>query len=123
MPRRLTPPIVSVRVALASSGLRLKGDFLIVYLAVVQEAMRANMVNTMMEALVPDRKPVRRSSLMAILSNLATESLGGIVLAHASSVVVHPSLARKWRWPSQLKPIGPYRAATHNKGIFNGIDA
>ena len=54
-----------------------KGVFLIVYLAVdTQEAMGANMVNTMMEALVPKLENLSEGqSLMAILSNLATESL------------------------------------------------
>ena len=41
-----------------------------------QEAMGANMVNTMMEALVPELENLSEGqSLMAILSNLATKSL------------------------------------------------
>ena len=54
-----------------------KDDFLIVYLTVdTQEAMGANMVNTMMEALVPILEELSGGkSLMAILSNYATESL------------------------------------------------
>ena len=32
-------------------------------------------------------------------------------------------LAKKMEMASQLAQVDPYRAATHNKGIFNGIDA
>ena len=30
---------------------------------------------------------------------------------------------KKWVLASQFAQADPYRAATHNKGIFNGIDA
>ena len=54
-----------------------KGDFLIVYLAVdPKEAMGANMLNTMLEALTDRIQELSGGqALMAILSNLATRSL------------------------------------------------
>lgn len=107
-----------------------KGDFLIFYLTVdTQEAMGANMVNTMMEALIPDLESLSKGqSLMAILSNYATESL---VTASCQVDIGFLSrdkteaqqLAKKMVLASQLAQADSYRAATHNKGIFNGIDA
>ncbi|MCB2848695.1 hydroxymethylglutaryl-CoA reductase, degradative [Streptococcus dysgalactiae] len=107
-----------------------KGDFLIFYLTVdTQEAMGANMVNTMMEALITDLESLSKGkSLMAILSNYATESL---VTASCQVDIRFLSrekseaqqLAKKMVLASQLAQVDSYRAATHNKGIFNGIDA
>ncbi|MDY4035066.1 MAG: hydroxymethylglutaryl-CoA reductase, degradative, partial [Streptococcus dysgalactiae] len=107
-----------------------KEDFLIFYLTVdTQEAMGANMVNTIMEALIPDLESLSKGqSLMAILSNYATESL---VTASCQVDIRFLSrdkseaqqLAKKMVLASQLAQADSYRAATHNKGIFNGIDA
>lgn len=107
-----------------------KGDFLIVYLAVdPKEAMGANMLNTMLEALT-DRiqKLSGGQALMAILSNLATRSLVSARCAiDFKALSRNPEeaieLAHRMEQASQLAQVDPYRAATHNKGIFNGIDA
>ncbi|HEP1289409.1 hydroxymethylglutaryl-CoA reductase, degradative [Streptococcus pyogenes] len=107
-----------------------KGEFLIFYLTVdTQEAMGANMVNTMMEALVPDLTRLSKGHcLMAILSNYATESL----VTTSCEIPVRLldrdktkslQLAQKIELASRLAQVDPYRATTHNKGIFNGIDA
>lgn len=107
-----------------------KEAFLIVYLHVdVQEAMGANILNTMLEAL---KQPLEAMSqgktLMGILSNYATDSLvtsrcqvpiANLALNKADAT----HLADKIAWASLLAQVDPYRAATHNKGIFNGIDA
>ncbi|MGT2934645.1 hydroxymethylglutaryl-CoA reductase, degradative [Streptococcus castoreus] len=107
-----------------------KGYFLIFYLTVdTQEAMGANMVNTMMEALVPDLEALSKGhSLMAILSNYATESLVTAKCQIDSCFLSRDKekaqqLAKKMELASQLAQVDPYRATTHNKGIFNGIDA
>ena len=107
-----------------------KGNFLIVYLSVdTQEAMGANMLNTMLEAMTPRLEELSLGkSLMAILSNYATESL---VTAQchvdlrflSRDKTEAEEFARKFELASQLAQVDPYRAATHNKGIFNGIDA
>ena len=107
-----------------------KGDFLIVYLAVdPKAAMGANMLNTMLEALT-DRiqKLSGGQALMAILSNLATRSLVSARCAIDFKVLSRNpeeaiELAHRMEQASQLAQVDPYRAATHNKGIFNGIDA
>lgn len=107
-----------------------KEDFLIFYLSVdTQEAMGANMLNTMLEALTLSLEELTGGkSLMAILSNYATDSL-----ITARCVIDYRFLSRdkaeaelladKMHLASKLAQVDPYRAATHNKGIFNGIDA
>ena len=107
-----------------------KEDFLIFYLSVdTQEAMGANMLNTMLEALtLPLEELTGGKSLMAILSNYATDSL-----VTARCVISYRFLSRdkseaelladKMQLASKLAKVDPYRAVTHNKGIFNGIDA
>ena len=107
-----------------------KDDFLIFYLSVdTQEAMGANMLNTMLEVLtLPLEELTGGKSLMAILSNHATDSL-----VTARCVIDYRFLSRdkaeaelladKVQLASKLSQVDPYRAATHNKGIFNGIDA
>ena len=105
-------------------------DFLVVYLHVdTQEAMGANMLNTMLEALKPVLEELSQGqSLMGILSNYATDSL---VTASCRIAFRYLSLqkdqgreiAEKIALASQFAQADPYRATTHNKGIFNGIDA
>lgn len=105
-------------------------DFLVVYLHVdTQEAMGANMLNTMLEALKPVLEELSQGqSLMGILSNYATDSL---VTASCRIAFRYLSpqrdqgreIAEKISLASQFAQADPYRAATHNKGIFNGIDA
>ncbi|MDQ0222279.1 hydroxymethylglutaryl-CoA reductase, degradative [Streptococcus moroccensis] len=103
-----------------------KGEFLIVYLhADVQEAMGANILNTMLEAIKGYLTELTGGqALMAILSNYATDALV------TASCQVNPATlpggietANRIALASRLAQIDPYRAATHNKGIFNGIDA
>ena len=107
-----------------------KGDFLIVYLAVdPKEAMGANMLNTMLEALTDHIQELSGGqALMAILSNLATRSLVSARCAiDFKALSRNPDeaieIAHRMELASQLAQVDPYRAATHNKGIFNGIDA
>lgn len=107
-----------------------KGDFLIVYLAVdPKEAMGANMLNTMLEALTDRIQELSGGqALMAILSNLATHSLVSARCAiDFKALSRNPEeaieIAHRMELASQLAQVDPYRAATHNKGIFNGIDA
>ena len=107
-----------------------KGDFLICYLSVdPKEAMGANMLNTMLEALVDPLEDLSGGQgLMAILSNLATDALV-TARCHIDYRFLSrdpkeaAEIAQKMTLASQLAAVDPYRAATHNKGIFNGIDA
>ena len=105
-------------------------DFLVVYLHVdTQEAMGANMLNTMLEALKPVLEELSQGqSLMGILSNYATDSLVTASCRIAFRYLSHQKdqgreIAEKIALASQFAQADPYRATTHNKGIFNGIDA
>ena len=105
-------------------------DFLVVYLHVdTQEAMGANMLNTMLEALKPVLEELSQGqSLMGILSNYATDSLVTASCRVAFRYLSRQKdqgreIAEKIALASQFAQSDPYRAATHNKGIFNGIDA
>jgi len=103
---------------------------LVVHLHVdCRDAMGANMLNTMAEAVSPllERLANARAGLR-ILTNLADTRL-----ARASCRVPFDALSRREvdgaevaagvARASRFAEDDPYRAATHNKGIFNGIDA
>ena len=105
-------------------------DFLVAYLHVdTQEAMGANMLNTMLEALKPVLEELSQGqSLMGILSNYATDSLVTASCRIAFRYLSRQKeqgreIAEKIALASQFAQADPYRATTHNKGIFNGIDA
>ncbi|MBV7365599.1 hydroxymethylglutaryl-CoA reductase, degradative [Streptococcus vulneris] len=105
-------------------------DFLVIYLHVdTQEAMGANMLNTMLEALKPVLEELcQGQSLMGILSNYATDSLVTASCRIAFRYLSRQKdqgreIAEKIALANQFAQADPYRAATHNKGIFNGIDA
>ena len=105
-------------------------DFFVVYLHVdTQEAMGANMLNTMLEALKPVLEELSQGqSLMGILSNYATDSLVTASCRIAFRYLSRQKdqgreIAEKIALASQFAQADPYRATTHNKGIFNGIDA
>ena len=107
-----------------------KERFYIFYVSVdTKEAMGANMLNTILEALVsPIEALTGGESTMAILSNLATNSIvtARCVLSprildtrttKGEDVIDRIVLA------SEFSKADPYRATTHNKGIMNGIDS
>ena len=107
-----------------------KERFYIFYVSVdTKEAMGANMMNTILEALVsPIEALTGGESTMAILSNLATKSIvtARCVLSprildtrttKGEDVIDRIVLA------SEFSKADPYRATTHNKGIMNGIDS
>lgn len=105
-------------------------NFLVVYLVVdVLEAMGANIINTMLEAIKVLLETITAGkSLMAILSNYATKSLVetkckiSIPSLNKDIQIAH-DIAKKIELASLFAKADIYRAATHNKGIFNGIDA
>lgn len=105
-------------------------EFLVVYLiADVKEAMGANILNTMLETIkTPLENITNGKSLMAILSNYATESLVKAkcevnIKLLSNSMEKSIETAKKIELASKFAKLDVYRATTHNKGIFNGIDA
>jgi len=106
-----------------------RGAMVVMHLIVdVRDAMGANTVNTMAEAVSPLVEQLTGGTVrLRILSNLAD-----LRLARAR-VRLEPSvLATRERSGEEVvegvidaytfAAIDPYRAATHNKGIMNGID-
>jgi len=101
------------------------GVLLIAHLIVdVRDAMGANAVNTMAEAVAPRLASIAGGSFrLRIISNLAdrrivrawtkvpVEAVGGRDVAEG--------IMEAWAFADA----DPYRAATHNKGIMNGVDA
>ncbi len=94
-----------------------------------RDAMGANTVNTACEALAPQVENITGGRVvLRIISNLADRRL-----AHAKCTIPADVLAfESFTGPTVSKRIveayalaanDPYRAATHNKGIMNGIDA
>ncbi|MGH2063382.1 hydroxymethylglutaryl-CoA reductase, degradative [Aerococcus urinaeequi] len=108
--------------------------FFIVYLTIdTQEAMGANMMNTMLEALKAHILGqvdfiANIDGLMAILSNYAVEATATATCEITARLldkgpISGVEVARKIALASQLAQVDVYRATTHNKGIMNGVDA
>lgn len=95
----------------------------------VGEAMGANLVNTLTEAVAAEIKAQRDDDiLMSILSNYATHSLVTASCAVPveqlqTKTIAGADVAQRIAEASDLAQADPYRAVTHNKGIMNGIDA
>lgn len=89
-----------------------------------KDAMGANILNTMLEAVAQELRHLipEAEVLFSILSNYATESL---IEARCEIPLtqVTTEIAEKIAAASEFSKLDPYRAATHNKGIMNGIDA
>jgi len=106
-----------------------RGPMVVLHLLVdVRDAMGANTVNTMAEAIAPIVERITGGEVrLRILSNLAD-----LRLARARVEVTEDALATKEFSGRRMMEgivdayefaaVDPYRAATHNKGIMNGID-
>ena len=106
------------------------GPFLVLHLIVdVLDAMGANAVNTSLERLTPLIEEITRGRvLLRILSNLSDKRLARASVRIPTSALafegfsgeqVRDGVIAAWAFAAA----DPYRAATHNKGIMNGIDA
>ncbi|MFC6202223.1 hydroxymethylglutaryl-CoA reductase, degradative [Lactiplantibacillus nangangensis] len=95
----------------------------------VQAAMGANMLNSMLEAVAKSVGVLTKTNaLMSILSNYATASLVKATCQLPVNLLQAGRysgqlVAQKIASASTVAQLDPYRAATHNKGIMNGIDA
>jgi hydroxymethylglutaryl-CoA reductase len=105
-------------------------EMMVVHLLVnTCDAMGANLVNTMCEGVASFLESVTGGKVhLRIMSNLTDRSLVRarveIPVDHLSGNGFDPEQVRdRIVIASQFASIDPYRAATHNKGIMNGIDA
>lgn len=101
------------------------GMHVVVHLHVdVRDAMGANAVNTMAEALAPRVAEIAGGrSLLRILSNKADQRLTRARAVFDAGLLGGPEVVRDIVHASAFAEADPYRAATHNKGIMNGITA
>ncbi len=107
-----------------------KGDMLVVHLLVdTRDAMGANLVNTMCEGVASMVESITDGKVfLRILSNLTDRAL-----ARAKVTIPLEHLAGRGYDGEQVRDgiilatdfarVDPYRAATHNKGVMNGVDA
>lgn len=106
------------------------GPFLVLHLIYdVRDAMGANAVNTACERLAPRIEELTGGRVhLRILSNLAdrrlaraacTIPLDQLAFGDFSGEQVRDGIVEAWAFAAA----DPYRAATHNKGIMNGVDA
>jgi len=106
------------------------GPFLVLHLIYdVRDAMGANAVNTAVEKLAPQIEALSKGRVhLRILSNLAdrrlvrahcTIPLAELAFDDYSAEAVRDGIIAAWAFAAA----DPYRAATHNKGIMNGVDA
>jgi hydroxymethylglutaryl-CoA reductase len=106
------------------------GPMIVVHLLMdVRDAMGANAVNTACEAVAPLIEGLSRGTVaLRILSNLADRRLGRAWCRIPANLLARAELggevvARRIVAANTLARLDPYRAATHNKGIMNGVDA
>ena len=106
------------------------GPFLAAHLIYdVRDAMGANAVNTACERLAPRLEQITGGRVhLRILSNLAdrrlaqarcTIPLDQLAFGEYTAEEVRDGIIEAWAFAAA----DPYRAATHNKGIMNGVDA
>jgi hydroxymethylglutaryl-CoA reductase len=106
------------------------GPFLVLHLIYdVRDAMGANAVNTACERLAPLVEEISGGRVhLRILSNLADRRLAKarcvipreeLAFGAFSAEQVRDGIIEAWAFAAA----DPYRAATHNKGIMNGVDA
>ncbi len=90
----------------------------------VCDAMGANAVNTMCEALAPMLEELSNGYIrLKILSNLADRRIARATAVFDKEKMGGEKNIDAFLESYKLAAIDPYRAATHNKGIMNGIDS
>jgi hydroxymethylglutaryl-CoA reductase len=101
------------------------GPMVITHLIVdVKDAMGANVVNTMAEAVGPYIEKITGGKvLLRIVSNLADRRLVRVWTRVPKEAVGGPEVVDGIVYAWAFAASDPYRAATHNKGIMNGVIA
>ncbi|MGB0653038.1 MAG: hydroxymethylglutaryl-CoA reductase, degradative [Thermoplasmatota archaeon] len=99
-------------------------DRLVLHLHVdCRDAMGANLVNSLCERLGPLAAEALGARLgLRILSNLADQRLATARCTIPAAALGGPDAVAAIVEANDFALLDPYRAATHNKGILNGID-
>lgn len=101
------------------------GPMVVVHLIVdCRDAMGANAVNTMAEALAPRIEEITGGRVyLRIISNLADRRLARARAVFRAEEIGGADVVEGILQAAALAEVDPYRAATHNKGIMNGVTA
>jgi hydroxymethylglutaryl-CoA reductase len=101
------------------------GNMLLVELVIdTKDAMGANAVNTMCEALAPSVAEITDGEVVVkILSNYSTRRLVRCKATFDKERLGGSQIVKRILYAYALAYSDAYRAVTHNKGIMNGIDA
>lgn len=103
----------------------LEGPMVIVHLKVdTRDAMGANTVNTMAEHVAPYIESISGGkACLRILSNLAVHRLARSRVVVSKEAIGGEEVVDGIMTAYRFAEADPFRAATHNKGIMNGISA
>ena len=101
------------------------GTMVVTHLIVdCRDAMGANAVNTMAEALAPRIEQITGGRVyLRIISNLADLRLVRAKAVFKAEEIGGHEVVDGILLAAELAQVDPYRAATHNKGIMNGVTA
>ncbi|MEA3559353.1 MAG: hydroxymethylglutaryl-CoA reductase, degradative [Candidatus Thermoplasmatota archaeon] len=101
------------------------GKMVIVHVLVdCRDAMGANAVNTMVEALAPELESITGGSVvLRIISNLAIHRLATAKAVFPKDEIGGDEGVNLILKAYELAVVDPFRASTHNKGIMNGVSA
>ena len=102
-----------------------RGPMVITHLIVdCRDAMGANAVNTMAEAVAPHLEEITGGRVyLRIISNLAVRRLARARAVFTKDAIGGPEVVEGILEAFAFADADPFRCATHNKGIMNGIDA
>ena len=101
------------------------GTMLIIHLLVdCRDAMGANAVNTMTEAVAPMLEHLTGGrALLRVISNLAVERISSASAVFPAEELGGPRGVKAITEAQAFADADIFRAATHNKGIMNGVSA
>jgi hydroxymethylglutaryl-CoA reductase len=90
----------------------------------VKDSMGANVVNSMCETVAPLIESITQGkALLRIVSNLATERLVQVETTIMKDLIGGENIVNRIVSACVFAEKDPFRAATHNKGILNGVSA
>lgn len=122
------PKLVSVGGGVKDVSVRIvssdKAAYVVLHLHVdVRDAMGANAVNTMAEAIADRVAEIGGGHVvLRILTNKADLRLTRVRAVFDAELIGGAEVVDNLIHAARLAELDPYRAATHNKGIMNGID-
>lgn len=101
------------------------GNMLLVEIVVdTKDAMGANAINTMCEAIAPQVAEISGGEVvLKVLSNYATKRMVRCKAVFDKDELGGNEIVKRILYAYALAHSDVYRAVTHNKGVMNGIDA